>query len=145
MRGFDLSSLLETIFNTSPMAIVIVDGDHRIHMANETTVSVFGYSSQEMQGQDVNILVPTELRDSHTGKMENYISSPNSRPMGRGRDLVALKKNGDCFPAEIGLNPIEHDGSKYVVVSILDITRRKQVEADNLKKIEALFEKTERL
>lgn len=48
--------------------------------------------------------------------------------MGAGRDLFALHKNGSEFPAEIGLNPIEIDGQRMALASIVDISERRQKE-----------------
>ena len=125
------------------MAIIIADSDYKISMVNDTAIALFGYSKEELLGQSINILVPPKYQRSHTAKMDKYTTSPGSRAMGGGRDLGGVKKNGDAFPAEIGLNLIEHEGGRFVVVSIVDITVRKQVEAENLKKINALFDKTE--
>ena len=125
------------------MAILIADSQYKICRVNDTAVSLFGYSRDEIQDQDIEILVPTRARRSHTEKMDKYLASPGARPMGGGRDLGAVKKNGDYFPAEIGLNPILHEGKKYVVVSIVDISERKKTEEQNLNKIKALFDKTE--
>lgn len=125
------------------MAIVIADSSHKIRMVNDTAIALFGYSREEILNQDIDILVPSSARHSHAEKMDKYLSSPASRAMGSGRDLGAVRKNGDYFPAEIGLNPIDHEGSKYIVVSIVDISRRKQLEEENLEKIKALFDTTE--
>jgi PAS domain S-box-containing protein len=53
---------------------------------------------------------------------------PEERPLGHGRDLDGRRKDGTSFPVEIALNPVELEGGTCVIASIVDISKRKQVE-----------------
>jgi len=113
---------------SAPSAMVLVNRDGKIVLINAQMEKVFGYSREELLGQSVEILVPKSFRKNHPRLRENFFADPRARPMGAGRDLYARRKNGEQFPVEIGLNPIETKEGTWVLSSIVDITARKQAE-----------------
>jgi len=123
---------------SAPNAIVMVNESGIILMVNAQTEISFGYSRVELVGQAVEILVPERFRDGHISARQDYLSDPVTRPMGAGRDLFGLRKDGSEFPIEIGLGLIDDENGSIVLSSIIDITERKNAH-DRLKK--ALSEK----
>src|SRR5271165_562355 len=116
------------VVEAAPNAMVMIDPDGRIVMVNTQAERVFGYARGEMLGQPVEVLVPERFRGHHPGLRKTFFADPRPRPMGAGRDLYALKKDGTEFPVEIGLNPIETDEGTMVLSAIVDITARKAAE-----------------
>jgi len=94
-------------------------------MVNTQAERVFGYSRAELAGQSVEMLVPERFRSHHPELRRTFLADPRPRPMGAGRDLYGLTKDGSEFPIEIGLNPIETDEGTMVLSAIVDITGRK--------------------
>ena len=117
------------VVEAAPNAMVMVNRAGEIVMVNAQTERVFGYSRIELLGQRVEMLVPPRFRGHHSGLREMFSVDPQTRPMGAGRDLYGLKKDGSEFPVEIGLNPIETDEGTMVLSAIVDITERKTAEA----------------
>ncbi len=112
----------------SPSGMVMTNCDGMIIMVNSMTEKLFGYSRQELIGSPLEILIPERFRHHHPDYRQSYIGESRSRPMGHGRELYGLHKNGKEFPVEVGLNPIETEHGTFVLAAIVDITDRKYAE-----------------
>jgi two-component system, LuxR family, sensor kinase FixL len=117
------------VVEAAPSGMVMVDRTGAIVMVNTQAERMFGYSRTELLGRSVEILVPPRYRAHHPGLREGFFGEPRARPMGTGRELYGLKKDGSAFPVEIGLNPIATDEGTMVLSAIVDITERKAAEA----------------
>ncbi len=112
----------------APNAIVMTNEAGRIEMVNAQAERLFGYDRSELLGQQVEVLVPQPMRSGHPSMRDKFFREPRSRPMGAGRDLCGLHKDGTMFPVEIGLNPIETEEGTMVLAAIIDISDRKREE-----------------
>jgi|ERR1700730_7432345 PAS domain S-box-containing protein len=116
------------VVESAPNAMVMINHRGVIEMVNAQAERVFGYERREMLGQSVEMLVPDRFRRNHPSLRNSFFSAPVSRPMGAGRDLYGLRKDGSEFPVEIGLNPIETEEGSMVLSAIVDISDRKHKE-----------------
>ena len=129
MKRMKISNdFFHSAFEAAPSAMVIVDKKGNIIVVNSQTEKLFGYGREELIGRSVEILVPQRYRDKHPIYREDFYSNPQTRPMGMGRDLYGLRKNGSEFLIEIGLNPIQTEKGMMVLSAIVDITERKRAE-----------------
>jgi len=134
-----IGDIYRQVVEASPSGMLVVDKSGTIRLINPQIERQFGYRSEELLGQSVEILVPTKLRSSHAELRERYCTAPETRLMGRGRDLFGRRKDGTEFPVEIGLNPIRTADSLFVIASVVDITERKRME-EQLRHTERLAE-----
>lgn len=118
------------LLEASPDAFIIVDAQGRIVRINEQTERLFGYKRSELIGQAVEILVPGASQDRHVGLREEYVRSPKSRPMGVGRDLMAVRKDGSEIPVEISLSPLKTEEGLLVMSTIRDVSERRRAERE---------------
>jgi PAS domain S-box-containing protein len=123
-----LEERFRLVVEAAPSAMVMINASGRIEMVNAQAEEVFGYARAEMLGQPVEMLVPKRFRGHHPGLRQSFFADPKARPMGAGRDLYGLAKDGTEFPVEIGLNPIETEEGPMVLSAIVDISDRKQKE-----------------
>ena len=118
----------QQLIEYAPNGIVMVDMVGKIQLVNTQVEQFFGYTRQELIGQPVEVLVPTAIRHAHPGYLHSFTEQPIPRPMGAGRDLFGLHKDGHTIPVEIGLNPIETMDGQMILATIVDISPRKRAE-----------------
>ncbi|MFB3815214.1 MAG: PAS domain S-box protein [Terriglobales bacterium] len=123
------------LLESAPDAIIGVNAQGRIELVNSQTEQMFGYTREEMLGQPVEMLVPGRFRRQHEREREAYAGNPRVRPMGAGRELMARRKDGTEFPAEISLSPMESERGLLVTSIVRDITERKKAEAQRAQLI----------
>ena len=110
------------ILKSSIDAIVVVDNDGNIVLANAVADRLFGYEHGELIGEKVEVLMPAGFRGSHAAHRDRYHQTPRSRPLVSGLSLKGQKKDGETFDAEIALTPVESDGGMFVSTTIRDIS-----------------------
>jgi diguanylate cyclase (GGDEF)-like protein/PAS domain S-box-containing protein len=127
-RFFDIDQHLAAIFNYIPDAIVISDENGTIVYINSQAITLFGYSSEELVGQELEILVPQKLRNHHRQLRKEYSEYPVMRGMGRGLDLYGLNKAGREIPIDISLSPLKTDKGYLYLSMVRDVTEKKEAE-----------------
>ena len=127
------------VIEASPYGKLLVDEQGIIQMANPSLLALFGYTSEELLGKSMDILLPERYRDHHKKLREGYTERPSLRPMGLGRDLTGRHKSGTEIPVEIGLSPVESDTGNLTLAVVTDISERKRLEL-NLKQANAHLE-----
>lgn len=127
-RARNEESRFYRIIDSAPNAMVVINKEGRIEMVNVQTERLFGYARAELEGSAIEMLLPEQFRKHHPALRQVFFNASQSRPMGKGRDLYARRKDGSEFPVEIGLNPIETNEGTLILSAIVDISERKQKE-----------------
>jgi PAS domain S-box-containing protein len=118
----------QAIVEATPNAIILVNKEGKIAYANHQTEKLFGFNKIELISQTVEILIPSRYHKHHPPLRNHFFTAPETRAMGSGRELFAMRKDKSEFPVEIGLNPLTTIDGTMVLVSIIDITARKKAE-----------------
>lgn len=124
----------------SPDALLAVDSQGTISIANRQTESLFGYRQDELIGLPLQSLIPEHFRRVHGSLVARYFTTSSEPSMGGDLGLFALRKNGSEFPVEISFSPYTTDGEALVLAAVRDITARKEAEIAlrQAQKMEAL-------
>ena len=107
--------------------VALSDGGGTLALANLRLEEMFGYAHAELIGRPVESLVPAGLQAGHRGHRAACARAPGARPMGAGPRLVALRKDGTTFPAEISLSPVATATGTFTLTVIRDVTEARRV------------------
>lgn len=115
------------LLEATPDAIIIMDAEGKIQMVNARTEVMFGYTTNEMVGAPVEILVPESLHGQHIKKRAEFMSQPYILTAGVERVIYAVRKTGEIFPVEISIgNQKLMNGETVVLCAIRDVTERQR-------------------
>lgn len=129
----------EALFQYASMGILVANEKAEIVLVNNFLLAQFGYENEnELVGKKIEQLIPNRYHTQHTHHRNDYIKHPRPRPMGLGRDLFAIKKDGTEFPVEISLSNYKTIEGSFTIAFITDITRRKAYEVAELEQKEQL-------
>ncbi len=123
---------LTSLFENATEGIILTDGQGKIMLVNPAAERIFQYSSNELEGKPIEILVPDQFRPHHHTLREGFYAHPSNRAMGHNRDLHGKRKDGTGIPVEVSLSHYTRDTQTFVIAFIVDITRRKAIE-NNVK------------
>lgn len=126
----DTSAFFQTMLETAPDAMVIIDSGGVVAVANNQAELMFGYEREELIGRPVEMLLPERLHIRHAQHRRTFNENPSLRPMGSGLELFARRKDGSEFPVEISLSPVTISSGQYVSSVIRDVSKQKRLEAE---------------
>ncbi len=126
-----------SVVDAIPVGVVVTNASGQITWCNAELPRQFGYTPNELLGQTIEVLLPERYRVHHGALRRGYQDAPAARPMGSGRVLFGLRKNGEEFPIEVGIRPLPGEGEPQIVATVVDISTRKRTEATLLQAIES--------
>ena len=122
-----MDSTLRDFLEAAPDAMLLANTRGEIAHVNGQALKLFGYLAAELLGQNIDILVPDNIRASHATRRAAYQRDPKTRSMGAGIELVGRRKDGSEFPVEISLSPMPLAGEQYVAAAVRDITETRRM------------------
>jgi len=122
----------EAVYTNATIGIIVADQRGHIVSVNRLARLLFGYPDNELIGQLIEVLVPTQVSQYHERLRQSFNADPQVRAMGHNRDLHARRKDGSVFPVEISLSYFRMDDELYAVAYIIDITFKKEAERELL-------------
>jgi len=129
---------ITSLFENATEGFVVTNSKGSIILVNPSACRMFEYEAEELIGQKIEILVPTQYQKRHVKLRDDFYNDPRNRVMGHGRDLHGLKKSGINFPVEVSLSTYLESGERYVIAFIIDITHRKEIEKSMVRQQEQL-------
>lgn len=118
------AELQNVTLNTVVDGIVTADQYGIIQTFNPALERMFGYTKDELRGQNIKKLMPEDYANAHDGFMRNYTQQlVSSTIMGDARNLTARRQDGSSFPVEITVQETRHFDEVLYVASVRDVSK----------------------
>jgi PAS domain S-box-containing protein len=133
------------LFDAAPDAMIAIEWDGSVTMANTQAVRLFGYRAGEFIGRGVETLVPEETRAAMRQERIRFFADPEAQPLQTGLKMSGLRRDGSTFPAEITLSALPTGNGMSVAAAIRDVSERLSMEKERERlRAEAERERTDR-
>jgi two-component system sensor kinase FixL len=123
-REAHLRSILETI----PDAMIVIDERGRILSFSAAAEKMFGFSEDEVRGENVSTLMPSPDRERHDLYLSRYLATGNRKIIGIGRVTTARHRDGTTFPIHLHIGEARIRDQRVFTGFIRDLTERQQTE-----------------
>ena len=108
--------------------IVVIDASGAIEVFNRAAERMFGYTEQELLGRNVSLLMPSPHREEHDGYLSRHIQTGEQRIIGIGRDVTALRRDGDTFPVHLSVGDMRVGTERHFTGILHDLSARAELE-----------------
>ena len=126
----ETAARLRTLTETAVDGVILIDARGVVLIFNPACEKLFGYSADEVIGENVKMLMPEPYRHEHDGYIANYRDTRDPKIIGSGREVLGRRKDGSTFPMDLSVGEARQDGESIFVGIIRDLTSRKRTEAE---------------
>jgi len=119
-----------TILDNMLDGVITINRHGAIESFNKAASAIFGYSSDEVLGRNVGLLMPSDYRQAHDGHLHRHAVTGSTRLIGQPRDMLGQRKDGSIFPLSVSVSKIARRGRPTFVGVVRDITERRQQEEE---------------
>ncbi|MFZ0356111.1 MAG: PAS domain S-box protein [Pseudolabrys sp.] len=120
---------LQSILDSVPDAMVVIDISGIIQSFSAAAERLFGYTSGEVIGKNVSLLMPSPYREQHDSYLERYMRTGERRIIGIGRVVVGERNDGSTFPMELAVGEMKSGKERFFTGFIRDLTERQKSES----------------
>lgn len=119
---------LQSVLDTVPDAMVVIDTRGIIQSFSATAEKQFGYRPEEVVGHNVSMLMPEPYRSQHDGYLARYLATGERRIIGIGRLVVGQRKDGSTFPMELAVGEMRSGERRFFTGFLRDLTERQETQ-----------------
>jgi two-component system sensor kinase FixL len=121
--------LLQSILDTVPDAMIVIDEHGLITSFSAAAEATFGYAERDVMGRNVSLLMPSPDRERHDSYLERYLATGERRIIGIGRVVTGLRKDGTTFPMELSVGEAVIEDQRLFTGFVRDLSEKHRTEA----------------
>ncbi|MHA1798350.1 MAG: PAS domain-containing sensor histidine kinase [Candidatus Helarchaeota archaeon] len=121
--------LFRTISNSAGYAIILLDNEGLVSYWNPEAENIFEYSKEEILGKELHTMIaPSSVYEIYKQGFKQFRITGKGPVLGKKLELTAIRKNGEEFPIELRISPINIKNEWNAIGILQDITERKKFE-----------------
>ncbi len=136
-------NILRAIIDNAVEGIITIDKQGTIESFNPAASNLFGYTQEEVIGQNIRMLMPEPDRSRHDGYLRNYQETGEAKIIGIGREVVAMRKNKTKFQIYLSISEVKLRNRIIYTGLVRDISDQKKAE-ERLRRYAAEVEELNR-
>lgn len=132
----EAEALLQSILQTVPDAMIVIDERGLIESLSTTAERLFGYTRDEVAGKNVSMFMPSPHREQHDGYLDRYLKTGERHIIGIGRIVVGQRRDGTTFPMHLTVGELRTAAKHFFTGFIRDLTDQQMTE-NRMKDLQA--------
>jgi PAS domain S-box-containing protein len=129
IHSVDPLDVLRGAFEGTPQGIVVSGDDGTILFANTPATEIFGLPLCVLVGQPLSRLLPGVVPAAHDMQWTGFCDDPHRAAMTAGRTIAGMREDGVTVPLDVSVSLVTEDTTRYLIVSMVDVTKRLDLEA----------------
>ena len=114
---------LRRVVDAALDGMVVIDSSGTVLLYNAACERLFGYSADEVLGNNVNLLMTPRDRRNHDTYIRNYLRTGEARVIGKGRDVTGRRKDGTTVPLRLSVGELRDAADSTLFIGTLhDLT-----------------------
>jgi len=122
-----------SILETTVDAVITIDTRGTIKSFNKAAEKLFLYSSTEVVGKNVKVLMPDPYKSEHDDYMDHYLETGERKIIGIGREVTGRKKDGSTFPMYLAVSEVKLPDQHIFTGIVRDISEQRRLEQEVLR------------
>ena len=139
-----LKSILGSILDSVPDGMIVINERGEILAFSAAAERMFGYTSADVVGKNINVLMTANDKSHHDQYIRNYMETGVAQIVGIGRIVEGRTASGETIPVELKIGETEVEGRRIFTGFVRDITDQ-QAQQHRLSRLQAELSNFSRL
>jgi PAS domain S-box-containing protein len=122
-------SRLVNILESAIDGIILINSSGIIQSFNRAAEGLFKRNSEDVIGENVRILMPSDIAEQHDTFMLNYLSGGAAKIIGIGRELTGIRSDGTHFPIDLSITEWFDGEERMFTGTVRDISEKKRIQS----------------